>query len=52
MKMDPSNADYLIVSYGNADPADTRLLSTVRATDDEIMEYLKRREARQARRKP
>ena len=43
--------DMIVVAHGNALPTDTHLLSVIRAIDDGVIEYLKRREARQQRRK-
>jgi hypothetical protein len=36
----------VIVCYGNAKPTDTHLASTIHCIDDEIIEFLKRRERR------
>jgi hypothetical protein len=43
--------DMIVVCYGNAKPTDLHLLSTIRAMDNGIFKYLKRRENQQQRRK-
>ncbi len=44
-----SDCDELLTYHGGAKPGDTHTLATVRAVDDEILAYLKRRERRPKR---
>jgi hypothetical protein len=41
----------IIVCGGAAKPSDTHLLSIVRAVDDEVLKFIKRREARRQQRR-